>query len=342
MNAIPTAQPTSSQPLGGTNRVWRRRRLAILLLVAAAILLGTIGYIEFFLRRPIGSGPAGPAVPLEPFTETWTERPVLLLGVGDSVTRGLGADGEDHSYFNRLARNPNDEWKEMQGRSLSAVLPNLETENLSISGTTSLAHATMLEQLEEPYDPEIFGLVVMTTGGNDLIHNYGRTPPREGAMYGATLQQAEPWIANFEIRLQRMIDRLNELFPGGCKIFLGDIYDPTDGVGDAPSIFLPDWDDGLAIHAAYNEIIHRIGAERDNVHIVPLYETFLGHGSHCRQFWRQHYCADDPHYWFYDNVEDPNDRGYDAIRRVFLNVILANVDPIRSSPVAELAMPPRP
>ena len=33
------------------------------------------------------------------------------------------------------------------------------------------------------------------------------------------------------------------------------------------------------------------------------------------------YRADDPHYWYYANIEDPNERGYDAIRRIFLNEI---------------------
>jgi hypothetical protein len=41
-------------------------------------------------------------------------------------------------------------------------------------------------------------------------------------------------------------------------------------------------------------------------------------GIHCTQFWREHYRRDDPHYWYADNLEDPNIRGYDAIRRVFL------------------------
>ena len=37
-----------------------------------------------------------------------------------------------------------------------------------------------------PVQPDdVFGLVVMSSGGNDLIHWYGRTPPREAAMYGA-------------------------------------------------------------------------------------------------------------------------------------------------------------
>jgi hypothetical protein len=74
----------------------------------------------------------------------------------------------------------------------------------------------------------------------------------------------------------------------------------------------------LAIHAEYNKIIHVCADERDNVHLVPLHATFLGHGSHCRQFWRSTYRPNDPNYWYYDNIEDPNDRGYDAIRRIFL------------------------
>ncbi len=162
----------------------------------------------------------------------------------------------------------------------------------------------------------------MTSGGNDLIHSYGRSPPRECAMYGATIEQAQPWIDQFETRLGLMFDGIEDRFPGGCEIYIGDIYDPTDGVGDAPSIFLPDWPDGLAIHAQYNAVITRVAGERDNVFVVPLHETFLGHGSHCRQFWRPHYDSEDPHYWFYDNIEDPNDRGYDAIRRVFLRSIV--------------------
>ena len=103
----------------------------------------------------------------------------------------------------------------------------------------------------------------------------------------------------------------------------------TDGVGDAPSVFLPDWPDGLAIHRAYNRQIEQCIAEREQVHHVRLYETFLGHGSHCRQFWRSTYRRDDPTYWYYENVEDPNDRGYDAIRRIYLRTIVEVADQFR-------------
>ncbi|MCU0878455.1 MAG: SGNH/GDSL hydrolase family protein [Pirellulaceae bacterium] len=300
----------------------RRRRLWILLAVGGLLIAGSAFYIQYFLARPIGSGPTGPAVDSQPFQHVWTDRRVKVLGLGDSITAGLGADRIEHSFFSRLIANPDDEFADMQGNCLSAALPNLEYENLAVSGSASREHAvTIAERLPE-HDPEVFGLVVMTTGGNDLIHSYGRLPPRECAMYGATLAEAQPWIAAFEQRLSTMLDMIESRFPGGCEIFLADIYDPTDGVGDAPSVYLPHWPDGLAIHAEYNRAINRCAAERPNVHIVPLHAAFLGHGSHCRQFWRSTYDAEDPNYWYFDNIEDPNDRGYDAIRRVFLNEIV--------------------
>lgn len=48
----------------------------------------------------------------------------------------------------------------------------------------------------------------------------------------------------------------------------------------------------------------------------------MGHGIHCREEDNPHYDADDPSYWYWVNLEDPNRRGYDAIRRVFLNAII--------------------
>jgi lysophospholipase L1-like esterase len=297
----------------------QRRRLLLLAALGAVLIAGSAFYIQYFLARPIGSGPAGPAVDREPFQQTWTDRRVKVLGLGDSITAGLGADRIEHSFFSRLVANPDDEFADMQGICLSAVLPNLEHENLAVSGSTSREHAVTIEERLAEHNPEVFGLVVMTTGGNDLIHSYGRRPPRECAMYGATLAEAQPWIAAFEKRLAAMLDTIESRFPAGCEIFLADIYDPTDGVGDAPSVYLPHWPDGLAIHAEYNRAIRRCADQRPNVHIVPLHAAFLGHGSHCRQFWRSTYIADVPYYWYFDNIEDPNDRGYDAIRRVFLN-----------------------
>jgi lysophospholipase L1-like esterase len=275
----------------------------------------------------MGTGPAGPPVACEPFQAVWSERKILLLAIGDSVTAGFGVDAP-YNYVLRLLDNPPDEFSDMQGLCLRAVLPNITMQNIAVSGSTSLQHEAHIEDDSRfPVHPEdVFGLVVITTGGNDIIHNYGRTPPREGAMYGATLEQARPWITNFRERLDRMVAGINAKFPGGCLIFLADIYDPTDGVGDAPSVFLPAWQDCMKILDAYNAILRECPTHHDNVIAVPMHRVFLGHGIHCSQWWRAMYCRDDPTYWFHDNLEDPNIRGYDAIRRVFLNAIAEKRD----------------
>ena len=283
------------------------------------------GYQWFWVSRPMGEGPAGPVVPRESFAETWSTRPVLLVGIGDSVTAGFGASLH-RSYFELLLTNAPDDAPDMRGICLSAVLPNLQATNLAWSGSTSLQHAkTSLARLTRQ-PSNVLGVVVLTTGGNDLIHNYGRTPPVEGAMYGATRTQAQPWIDRFALRIEDMISGITAAFPGGCHIFLANIYDPTDGVGDIQNAGLPPWPESLAILEAYNRIIADCVVKHPHVHGVNLHETFLGHGIHCRQFWRAPYRAEDPHYWYYTNLEDPNDRGYDAIRRLFL-IEMAKVVP---------------
>jgi lysophospholipase L1-like esterase len=302
----------------------RRKRLVALLLIGAGLIAGAAAYVEFHFHLPVGTGPAGPAMPGEPFQRPWSQRTVVLLGVGDSVTAGFGAT-RGHSYFDRLAANPADEFEDMRGRSLSAVLPNLMTRNMAVSGSNSLQHARVVAEKLEKQSDDVFGLVVMTSGGNDLIHWYGRSPPREGAMYGATPQQAEPWVANFEKRLDEVFAALEARFPGGCRIFIADIYDPSDGRGDPETAGLPAWPDVIAVHAAYNDALRQAAGRHASVRVVPMYQAFLGHGIHCRKFWGAHYRASDPHYWYAPNLEDPNDRGYDAIRRAFLNEILKEV-----------------
>jgi len=309
----PTCEPVAPKR---QSRI-RPARLILLTVAAAFAVAGGLAYRHFWFSRPAGEGPAGPAVPREPFQRVWSHRKVLLLGLGDSVTAGFGV-GPAHSYVGRLAQNPSDEWPDMRGLCLRAVLPSLEVLNVAVSGSTSLEHVEMIAQRVPQQGPEVFGIVVMTTGGNDLIHNYGRTPPREGAAYGASFEQARPWIENFAHRLDRMIALIEGRFPGGCHVFLGDIYDPTDGLGDARNAGLPPWPDGLQILCACNEVLRACAARRPNVHVVPIHDAFLGHGIHCVQFWREHYRRDDPTYWYGANLEDPNDRGYDALRRLFL------------------------
>jgi lysophospholipase L1-like esterase len=275
-----------------------------------------LGYLHFWQERPLGNGPAGPSVPSQAFDHAWSKKPVWLIGMGDSVTAGFGAR-RGYSYYDRLLKNPPDEFLDIRGKCLSLVFPHLAVTNLAVSGSTSGEHVRQQLSRLPASTSNSMGLIVITTGGNDLIHNYGRTPPREQAAYGATWDEAAPWVKNFETRLDTMIQQITNKFPGGCHIFICTIFDPTDAAGDIQNAGLPAWKDGLRILAAYNEVIRNC-ARNKSVHVVEVHDAFLGHGIHCTQPWRSYYDRKDPHYWYYTNLEDPNERGYDAIRRLML------------------------
>src|SRR5205823_14484599 len=103
-------------------------------------------------------------------------------------------------------------------------------------------------------------------------------------------------------------------------------------VGDPESTWaLPRWPECLKIVSAYNAALRRVAGKHNAVHVVPVHDAFLDHGIHCRQFWRSHYDWRDPHYWYFENIEDPNDRGYDALRRIFLREISDHRDKFSSA-----------
>jgi lysophospholipase L1-like esterase len=299
------------------------KRIFYVLLAGAFLITGLAAYLFFKFARPVGSGPAGPAVSRELFSSAWTSRQVLLVGLGDSVTAGFGAR-KGYSYFDRLVINPAGEFSGMNSICLASAFPKFQFANLAVSGSTSSEVPTRQLNSLPTNAPDVFGIVVITTGGNDIIHNYGRTPPREEAMYGANVDAAKPWVENFGRRVEATLAQVESRFPGGCEIFLANIFDPTDGLGDAERAGLPAWKDSMPILDAYNAVIRHVAEAHTNVHAVDIHGAFLGHGIHCTQFWRGHFDWHDPHYWFFYNLEDPNERGYDVIRRLFLMEMAKN------------------
>ena len=269
----------------------------------------------------MGEGPAGETVSSQPFQKPWSKRKILMVSLGDSVSTGFGAD-QGMGYFALMKDNNNDEYPQMNGLDLSSVLPNITTMRLAENASNSQRHLQLINSMRtQPED--VFGIICITTGGIDLIHNYGRSAPTEGAMFGADYETAKPWIANFEARLNKMMTTLEDKFPAGCVVMLANIYDPTDGVGDienaGPMFMLDDWQDGLKVLTQFNKVIARSAGKHSHVHLVDMHKAMLGHGIHCLEPVNPYYDENDASYWYYVNLEDPNQRGYDAIRRVFLN-----------------------
>jgi lysophospholipase L1-like esterase len=277
-NGILLPPPTDDRFNDPTMRL-KSKRLIRILLVGLVLIAGAAAILFFRFARPMGAGAAGPAIVRESFSQPWSRRQVLLVGLGDSVTAGFGAR-KGYSYFDRLAKNPADEFPELNRICLSTLFPKLTFTNLAVSGSTSAEITARQLSLLPTNGPDVLGIIVVTTGGNDVVHNYGRTPPREEAMYGATLVQAQPWVENFGQRLESTLAQIKSRFPGGCEIFLANIFDPTDGLGDAERAGLPAWKDSMPILDAYNAVIRHTAETNSNVHVVDIHGVFLGHGIH--------------------------------------------------------------
>lgn len=290
----------------------------VIILVCAG---GAYSYRYLRYARPVGKGPAGPSVPADRFEDvlnTWTTRDVLLLGIGDDMIAGTG-ELPGTGFFDRLIANPKNDFPEMHDKTLSKVLPSLVYRKLAEPGATSLECLESQVSKIGIQDDEVFGVVVVAIGTAEIFRDYGRSPAKEGAMYGVTRDQAQPWVENFTTRLNRILDEIESKFHrDGCQFFIADIYDPTDGSGDFENAGLPAWPDGLKIIEAYNGVIAAAAGNHKNVEIVKVHDAFLGHGLHCVQFWRPHYDSKDPHYWYGERMGIPNNRGHDALRRLFL------------------------
>lgn len=312
---------TQSQPR--TKPRWYKVRLSFAIVVLCIV--GGFYALYAVSKSSMGSGPAGPAIPADPFGRVWSDGDVLLLGMGDSVVTGFGAD-KGFGFFDRLADIPSGDETDMTGKSLRRVFPKLRKLNLAENSSSSGDHLRDQIRLLPTQSATTHGLVVLSTGGIDLIHDYGANPPRDEALYGANWADGQRYALAFRQRLNQLLDAITARFPAGCDIFIATIFDPTDGVGDiehANAILhlfkpLPPWPDGLRIHAEFNRHIREAAAARSNVHVVDVHGTLLGHGLHHNDRQHPHYHPEDPTYWYFVNLEDPNRRGYDAIRRAFL------------------------
>ena len=238
-----------------------------------------------------------------PSSNPWSQEPYLLLGLGDSVTAGFGAS-RGQAYFDRLHTE------------LAQHLPRLQARNLAVSGSTS--QGALAQQLPRLEPQSMKGLVVLTTGGNDVLHNYGRSSPRDGAMYGSTPSQAQPWISAYSQRLDALLGGLEGKFPAGLTVFVGNIYDPTDGVGDIENagLSLPPWPGGLTVLLKMNETTAEVCGRHQRARLLDVHATFRDHGIHHKR-----------DYWYYANLEDPNDKGYAALYHLFLDRITKELKP---------------
>ncbi len=255
--------------------------------------------------------------------------PQRLITLGDSITDGTGATTRDLSYPALLYANDDHTWSDWQGVDLTTRFPEL-TEWVDVSrggATTDSLVGTQLPRLTDQLGLKhsaVTGesIAVLTIGGNDL----------QAAMFellilddGERDAHAEELIALMVGNLEATLDHFEDptRYPDGALVYFANVYDPTDGRGQADSCFLgadlsalwPLFDDA---NAAMRDVAERRGAA-----LIDMRGHFLGHGHNYDDETLPHYDASDPSLWLDLDCIHPNDRGHHEIRTIFYEAITA-------------------
>ena len=254
-----------------------------------------------------------------------------VIIMGDSISAGDGAQWPQWSYASLLQHNDSAAYPQDAGRDLETLWgPGVKFIFIAHAGDTS--HAVMRNQLPRllgdatrdaaalgPFPVKGHTVVVMTVGGNDVRLHLGS----RGDPHGAALRYT---LHNITVVLSAFADR--HRFPDGVTVYLGNVYDITDGTNSAYRCLLGLRFTGLAEalrtwRQAYTDLAATTTTHTLRVVPVDLLSSFYGHGFHFSDPINPYYRTQDPTLWLSDDdCIHPNSRGHHELRRLFYQAIV--------------------
>lgn len=269
----------------------------------------------------------GPDYEVDPHVDTYVPEgyrpvaPTRVIYLGDSITAGVGASDESLRYTSLLAEDSSSDWSDWADYDLETLFGPLEVVDVSVPGatTTSLKNDQLPDlttQIGDVASGET--VVVITIGGNDMQR--AMLPMLRASDKDAAYEkEIGPVIENLGIIADYFQDSVR--FPDGAKLFVTNVYEPTDGQGQAGTCFF-----GVDIRTVLpyleraNREMRELGEER-GFSVVDLRGHFKGHGHRHDKTDMEPYDAADPTLWLDPDCIHPNDRGHHEIRRLFITAI---------------------
>ncbi len=184
--------------------------------------------------------------PAQPKTETSSpKQDGLLLGMGDSLTRGIG-DSQGLGYFGRVR-----EVLEKVNNKLTAV-------NLAIAGQTSNDLQKQMNQREVQQMIRQARWITMTIGGNDLFRG-------SGGLEELNLDQALISRNTYEKNLNTMFAKIRQLNPQ-ATVYMFALYNPFSDLAEekTSSQLVREW----------NQTMEKVAANYSNIVIIPTFDLF--------------------------------------------------------------------
>jgi hypothetical protein len=274
---------------------------------------------------PEGGTP--PAAALDPDVDSYVPPsfpptdPTRVVFFGDSIAAGYGIANEKNTWPALLDRNNNREWPDDAGDDLTGRFGRLDMLDVSMSGaTTDDVLAYQLPRLTASWGEVVTGpvLVAGTIGGNDLMAVL--------FSFGDVDAGIAHVLENLELIGDFFLDETR--FPDGVYLAITNVYEPTDGDGQALECFY-----GLDL-AGFVEDFDALNAESRTLaesqgwSLVDLRGHFLGHGFNYDLQNSPAYDEDDPTLWLQSDCIHPNVRGHHEIRRLFRSAFDAEPLPL--------------
>lgn len=181
---------------------------------------------------------------------TFIPKPIHVVGLGDSLTEGIGDELKRGGYFGRVTEAMT-EWIGVE---------EVNASNLAKKGRRS---DQLLEQLEESDVQEQLkeaDVILFTIGGNDIMKVIKRN------LFKLKVQPFYDELKQFELRLDEVLSILRSL-NGDAIIIVGGLYNPFSVVATEPvelEEIMADWNEAIEVRAALD----------DKVCFVPVSDLF--------------------------------------------------------------------
>ena len=175
----------------------------------------------------------------------------LLLGLGDSITRGIG-DSSGKGYIGRLKQH-------MENANKS----HLSLMNLAVSGSVS---SQLVKQLDDSHTQALVKQakwITVTIGSNDLFRGSGQLEKID-------INGAKKSLDAYKKNVTNIIKNLRKSNPNATIVFLG-IYNPFAGLENEKitSGLVNEW----------NNALFDITTHFPKVMVVPTYDLFQIHNK---------------------------------------------------------------
>jgi lysophospholipase L1-like esterase len=245
--------------------------------------------------------------------------PARVIYMGDSITAGYGV-ADRAAYPNLLLENSSNLWPDFDEADLGSIYPDSTVQKVDVSvpgAKTDDLVSDQLPALARQLGASVAGesVAVVTIGGNDLSNSI--------IAISANPDMADEVIENIVDNLHAMIDFFQDetRFPDGVSVYYANVYEPTDGMGQAPECFAGvDLEDLMEDFERANEAMRQVGVER-GASVIDLRGHFLGHGYNRNDTENAGYDEADHELWFQSDCIHPNSTGHHELRRLFAQAI---------------------